>query len=192
MMVSFMRCCKKANLFFALLLACVVAIAAPHHILIKAADLKAVGDTYVLSADLEIALGETVEEAIDKGVPVSFLYEFELVKPRTLWFDKTVIKKSTKLTVRYHALSRQYLVTQGERQTSHEILSEAMIELVQLYDWPVFDAAAIDVNQPYRATLKMFLDERELPKAIQVDAIGSEAWSLASETFEWEPDGLRQ
>ena len=174
------------------MLTCLLVSAANHHVIIKNADLKAMGEVYLLNADLEILLGETVEEAINRGVPVEFVYEFKLVKPQLLWFDKVVVESSTRIKVRYHALSRQYLVSQGERQTSHEILSEAMIELVQLYDWTVFDKAVIQKNQAYKAMLSMYLDQSKLPKAIQVEAIRSQEWSLDSEPFEWLPKDLNQ
>jgi len=191
MMVSFMPYYKRINLFLVLMLACLVAVAADHQIIIKNADLEASADAYVLNADLEVTLGEAIEEAINKGVPVEFLYEFSLVKPRMLWFDKVVTKANTRITVSYHALSRQYLVNQGERQTSHEILSEAMIELVQLYDWTVFDQSLIEAGESYEAILSMRLDQSKLPKAIQVDAIGSEQWNLAAEPFEWVLEDLK-
>ncbi|QVL46321.1 MAG: DUF4390 domain-containing protein [Methylophilaceae bacterium] len=183
---------KKCSLFFVFILTCLLASAAPRHILIKNADLKLSGEAYMLNADLEIALGEKVEEAINKGVPVEFVYEFELVRPRLLWLDADVMKTSTRIKVGYHALSRQYLVSQDGRQTSHDILSEAMIELVQLYDWKVFNKSIIDPNRTYQAVLSMKLDQSKLPKAIQVDAIGSEGWDLASEQFEWVPKDLNR
>ena len=192
MMVSFMPYYKKCSLFFVFILTCLLASAAPRHILIKNADLKLSGEAYMLNADLEIALGEKIEEAINKGVPVEFVYEFELVRPRLLWLDADVMKTSTRIKVSYHALSRQYLVSQDGRQTSHDILSEAMIELVQLYDWKVFNKSIIDPNRTYQAVLSMKLDQSKLPKAIQVDAIGSEGWDLASEQFEWVPKDLNR
>lgn len=192
MMVSFMPYYKKCSLFFVFILTCLLASAAPRHILIKNADLKLSGEAYMLNADLEIALGEKVEEAINKGVPVEFVYEFELVRPRLLWLNADVMKTSTRIKVSYHALSRQYLVSQDGRQTSHDILSEAMIELVQLYDWKVFNKSIIDPNRTYQAVLSMKLDQSKLPKAIQVDPIGSEGWDLASEQFEWVPKDLNR
>jgi hypothetical protein len=181
---------KKYSVFFVLLFNCLLASAAPQYIAVKNADLKVFGGTYMLNADLEISLGEKVEEAINKGVPVEFVYEFELLRPRFLWIDAEVIKTKTRIKLSYHALSRQYLVSQDGRQTSHEILSEAMIELVQLYDWKVFNQSVIKPGQKYEAKLNMRLDQSKLPKAIQVDAIGSEDWSLASEAFEWTPKDL--
>lgn len=182
-----MHCCKKVSLFFAFMMTCLLASASDHHVIIKSADLKASGEAYILNADLEISLGEKVEEAINKGVPVEFVYEFKLVSPRAFWFDKVVVKTRTRITVSYHALSRQYLVKQSERQTSHEILREAMIELVQLYDWDVFERALIEKGRGYQAILSMHLDGSRLPKAIQVEAIRSEDWHLASEDFVWKP-----
>lgn len=182
-----MHCCKKVSLFIAFMMTCLLALASDHQVIVKSADLKASGEAYMLNADLEISLGQTVEEAINKGVPVEFVYEFKLVSPRAFWFDKVVVKTSTRITVSYYALSRQYLVKQGERQTSHEILREAMIELVQLYDWGVFERTLIEKGRDYQAILSMHLDDSQLPKAIQVKAIRSEDWHLASEDFVWEP-----
>lgn len=171
---------------------CFQAFAGASSISIKHAELNAQGEVYKLNADLEIALNENIEEAINKGVPVTFLYEFELVRPRTFWFDDEIVTASTSISVSYHALSRQYLVSQSGRQTSHEILSEAMIELVQLYDWKVLDKTLIESNREYAATLNVKLDQTKLPKAIQVEAIGSEDWNLAAEQFEWIPKDLNQ
>ena len=161
-------------------------------ITVKNAEVRAVGDAYWLSADLEIMLDEEIKEAIDKGVTVEFLYEFELIRPRVFWFDKVIIETTTSIAVSYHALSRQYLVSQNGRQTSHEILREAMIELVQLYDWKVFNNTVVVNNFEYIGSFNVKLDQTKLPKAIQVEAIGSEKWSLAAEPFVWKLTDINQ
>lgn len=168
------------------------ALAEVGNITVKNAELQAIGNAYWLSADLEITLDEDVKEAINKGVTVEFLYEFELVRPRSFWFDKAIVDTATSIAVSYHALSRQYLVSQSGRQTSHEILSEAMVELVQLYDWKVLDKKMLEVGSQYIGKLSVKLDQTKLPKAIQVEAIGSEEWSLISEPFEWTLEDLSQ
>jgi uncharacterized protein DUF4390 len=187
MMASFMLYFKRISLFIAISFLCLQALASDGSIAVKSADLTLNGESYRLNADLEIDLNEKIEEAINKGVNVTFLYEFSLVKPRTFWFDKKISSASTHISVSYHALSRQYLVSQNGRQTSHEILSEAMIELVQLYDWKVLDKSAVNPDEAYDATLSVKLDQSKLPKAIQVETIGSENWSMVSEPYEWVP-----
>lgn len=171
---------------------CFHVLANTSSIVIKGAELTLEGEVYKLNADLEIELDEKIREAINKGVSVEFLYMFELVSPRTFWFDKEIVSTSTSISVSYHALSRQYLVNQSGRQTSHEILSEAMIELIQLYDWKVLDHFKIKSDSEYKASLRVKLDKTKLPKAMQVEAIGSEDWNLASEKFEWAPKDLNQ
>ncbi len=185
MMAFSMLYYKRISLFIVISFLCFQAVASAGSIVIKGADLTLNGEAYRLNADLEIDLNDKVEEAINKGVNVTFLYEFALVKPRTFWFDKEVTTASTHISVSYHALSRQYLVSQNGRQTSHEILSEAMIELVQLYDWKVLDKSKVNPDETYDATLSVKLDQSKLPKAIQVETIGSENWSMVSEPFEW-------
>ena len=187
MMAFSIRYFKKPSLLIAIGFVCFQAFASAGSIAIKSADLTLTGEVYRLNADLVIDLNEKIEEAINKGVNVTFLYEFNLLKPRTFWFDKEVTKASTHISVSYHALSRQYLVSQNGRQTSHEILSEAMIELVQLYDWKVLDKSMINPDETYDAILNVKLDQSKLPKAIQVETIGSENWNMASEPYVWVP-----
>ncbi len=192
MMVSFMRCYKKISLFFALLCISAQALAVSSNIEIRAVELKPVGESYRLGADLEISFDEDIEEAVNKGVELNFLYEFQLVNPRTFWFDNEVVTITKNIKVSYHALSRHYLVSDDGRQTSHEILSEAMIELMQIEDWKVVDKALIEAGEDYRAALLVRLDQDKLPKAIQVDTIGSEDWDLISGKFEWVPKDLHK
>jgi hypothetical protein len=192
MMVSFMRCCKKISLFFALMLVCTQVLAVSSNIEIRAVELKAVGETYRLDADLEISLDEDIEEAVNKGVELNFLYEFQLVNPRSFWFDNEIVTITKNIKVSYHALSRQYLVSDDGRQTSHDILSEAMIELMQIEDWKVVEKNLIELGEQYKAALLVRLDQGKLSKAIQVDAIGSEDWNLISEKFEWLPKELNK
>lgn len=185
MMAFFIQLCKKISIGLALLITTLFAHADTGTIVIKHASVKPEVGLYMLNADLEVKLTAEIKEAIDKGVPVVFLYELKLFKVRRYWFDKELAAINTSITVSYHALSRQYLVNHDGRQTSHEILREAMIELVQLYDWPVFDQALIEADETYAATLNVKLDKAKLPKAIQVDSINEDAWTLVAKPYHW-------
>jgi len=186
-MVSFMRYCKRISIFLALIVFCTQVLAVSNNVEVRAADLNLVGETYKLDVFAEITLDEKIEEAVNNGVALNFLYEFQLLEPREYWFDHEVVTKTKRITVSYHALSRQYLVNDGTKQTSHEILSEAMIELMQVEAWKVVSQKQIDQDVAYQARLLIRLDKTKLPKALQVDAIASEDWSLVSQRFEWQP-----
>jgi len=190
-MASFMRFCKRLNylfssgVFLALMFACACALAANSSIVIKNAELQASEDTYKLSADFDISFNEAIEEAINKGVPLDFLVEFQVVSPRQYWFDDEIVTLSTNYTLSYHALSRQYLVSHNGRQTSYETLSEAKLELMEIDDWKVLQKSQIEKGEVYKAALLMRLDQSKLPQALQVEAIGSEDWNLVSQKYEW-------
>ena len=89
MTVFFTRCSKKLSRLFTLLactLALVVGAAAQAEgIDVRNAALVAGEEGYFLEADFEIALNTTLEEALNKGVPLYFLLEFEVIRPRWYW-----------------------------------------------------------------------------------------------------------
>ncbi|MGQ0443332.1 MAG: DUF4390 domain-containing protein [Methylophilaceae bacterium] len=166
--------------------------AASSSIVIKSAELYAANEVYKLSADLDISFDEDIEEAINKGVPLNFLLEFQVVSPRKYWFDDEITTLATNFTLSYHALSRQYLVSRNGHQTSYETLSEAKLELMEIEDWKVLEKSLIEKGEVYKAALLMRLDQSKLPQALQVEAIGSKDWNLTSQKFEWEPKELNK
>ena len=184
-MAYFTRCCKSFSLAFILLLSATSVAFASSAIQIKSAELRAQDDFYKLDADVDMRLDNDIEEAVNKGVPLNFVVEFQIVSPRQYWFDDEVVTATQNITLSYHALTRQYLVNRGKHQQSFESLSEAIRDLANLNDWKVAEKALLEKGEVYNAALLIRLDQNKLPKAIQVDAIGSEKWNVASEKFEW-------
>ncbi len=184
-MAFFMHFCKKLSLLLLLICAASLAFAADSGINIKSAELQAQDDYYGLNADVDMTFDKEIEEAINKGVPLNFLIEFQIVSPRKYWFDDEIVTVSQTVSLSYHALSRQYLVNRAGHQQSFASLSEAMNELLTLNEWKVVDRALLEKPDVYKAALLIRLDQTKLPKAIQVDAIASEKWNLSSQKFEW-------
>ena len=185
MMAYFTRYCKSISLLLLLTCASLAFAVNDNHIQIKSAELQAQDDFYSLAADVDMRLDSDIEEAVNKGVPLNFLVEFQIVSPRQYWFDDEVVTITKNITLSYHALTRQYLVNRGKHQQSFETLSQALADLASFSDWKVAEKSLLEKGEVYRAALLIRLDQNKLPKAIQVDAIGSEKWNLASEKFEW-------
>lgn len=185
MMAYFTRYCKSISLLLLLTCASLAFAGNDNHIQIKSAELQAQDDFYSLAADVDMRLDSDIEEAVNKGVPLNFLVEFQIVSPRQYWFDDEVVTITKNITLSYHALTRQYLVNRGKHQQSFETLSQALADLASFSDWKVAEKSLLEKGEVYRAALLIRLDQNKLPKAIQVDAIGSEKWNLASEKFEW-------
>lgn len=185
MMVYFMRYCKKLSLFLGLFCCLSLAAASSSEIRVHHAELVSSEDDYALQAALDIYVDQAVETAINKSVPLTFLVEFQLVKPRRFWFDQKVIAASKELELSYHALTRQYLLKQDSQQKSFSSFSEALQALAQINHWKVVPKKELEKGASYQATLTMRLDKKKLPKAIQADAIASEDWNIASLPFSW-------
>jgi hypothetical protein len=188
MTAYFTRYCKKIStqLVLALWLGSAASLAfASSAIQIKSAELHAQDDFYSLTANVTMSLDKDIEEAVNKGVPLNFVVEFQIVSPREYWFDDEVVTASQNITLSYHALTRQYLVSRNKHQQSYESLGEAIKDLVSLSDWKVVEKSLLEKGEVYQAALLIRLDQNKLPKAIQVDAIGSEKWNLTSEKYEW-------
>ncbi|HSI24934.1 MAG TPA: DUF4390 domain-containing protein [Methylotenera sp.] len=158
---------------------------------INTAELHVADDFYSLATDVDVRLDKDIEEAVNKGVPLNFIVEFQIVIPREYWFDDEVVTATQNITLRYHALTRQYLVNRSKYQQGFETLNEALSDLATFNEWKVVEKSQLEKNEPYQAALLIRLDQSKLPKAIQVDAIGSEKWNLSSEKFEWTLKELR-
>lgn len=190
MMVSFMPYCKKIKLVllsFCLLVCQSYALAASSNITVKSADMIEVEDNYEINALFDLNLAKEVEEALNKGVSLTFLIEFQLTSPRTYWFDSVVASEHTKVTLSYHALSKQYLINRDNQQQSFVTLAEAKSELGIISDWPVLNKKALNKDRVYKAVLLIRLDKSKLLKPLQVDAISSELWNISSQPYSWSP-----
>lgn len=156
------------------------------------AELLPTVDGYLLNAESDIAFGVALEQAVQKGFDLHFIIEFQLLAPRKYWFDEVVASVNQHVTLRYHALSRQYLVIREDankknQQKSFATLAEAEEELAFVSDFKVLQNIVLESETQYKAIVLMRLDKSRLPKAFQVDAINSNDWKMTSQRFEWQP-----
>jgi len=153
---------------------------------IRSAELDADADGYRLNADFDISLTHTLEDALNKGVALYFVTEFELARPRWYWFDQKVVELRQQFKLSYNALTRQYRLSVGTLFQNYVTLEEAVNVMSQLHNRLVADKDALKKNQKYSAALRMKLDLSQLPKPFQVNALASKDWTLSSDWHRWE------
>lgn len=190
-----MRCCKKPEtplppvkfLVLIILLAgfCVPVISqADGNIQINTVKLTTTPNGYHLDVDANIALNETLERALEKGIVLYFVTRFVLMDTSWYWFDKEVARSKLRVGLRYIALTRQYHLSHETFELNFLTLEEALQALGQ-YSRPVDIKATLDDDTRYQAELRVYLDLNRLRKPFQVEALGSSAWNLTSETMTW-------
>lgn len=188
---SFMHCLKKIKLsvffsFWMILFFSSSTIAADNSLIIKTAEISNQFEAYFLNADFDLSFNDDLDEAIKKGIPVNFIIEFELKKPRRYWFDEEVTKKTKEILLSYHALSKQFTLTESEnRLIAFDNLTQAKNELKKIKNWRIFDKSQIDDTEKYSAYLQVKLDQTKLPKQLQADITSNQEWQLASKQFQW-------
>ncbi len=188
---SFMHCLKKIKLsiFFSLWMALFLPssiVAADNSLIIKTAEINGQFEAYFLNADFDLSFNDDLDEAIRKGIPINFVIEFELKKPRKYWFDEEVAKKTKEILLSYHALSKQFILAESEnRLIAFDNLTQAKNELKRIKNWRIFDKSQIDDTEKYSAYLLVKLDQTKLPKQLQADITSNQEWQLASKQFQW-------
>lgn len=144
------------------------------------ARLSSVEDGVVLSADFAFELSPRLGEVVTNGVPLYFVVEFELTRPRWYWFDEKTAAKRIQLRLSYHPLSRHYRLSTGVLQQNYATLEEALNVLRRVRGFLVVDRSAGLADADYEAAVRMRLDVALLPKPFQVSAITSRELNLES------------
>jgi hypothetical protein len=152
---------------------------------VKSAELRVDEDAIVLNAEFDLTLNPTLEEALQKGVPLYFELEFELVRPRRYWFDEKVLTLTAEHRVSYNALTRQYRVASGLLAQPFESLSEVERFLSRITSRPIARTEDLVKGARYEAAIRLRLDVNQLPKPFQLTALASREWSLQSEWHRW-------
>lgn len=165
-------------------------------ITVQKAEARFYGDSYQLSADFEIHFNAVVDQALTRGVPLYFISEFSLTRPRWYWLDEVVAQSEQVTRLTYNALTRQYRIARGPLFQNFSSLDDALRIIGHQSAAPIDVAllrqddgylAAILPNKDgdYIAAVRMRLDDTQLPKPLQVNALATEDWSLDSDWYRW-------
>jgi hypothetical protein len=152
---------------------------------VKSASLVQDDDGWHVDAQFDVQLSPRLEEAVNRGVPLYFVMDFELSRPRWYWFDEKPIQISQTYRISYTPLLRQYRLSMGSAYQNFTRFDEVTRVLSRVRDWHVADKGAIHGDGPYQASVRMRLDTAQLPKPFQLNAIASKDWAPASEWYRW-------
>ena len=148
---------------------------------VRTAELRVEEGEVLLNADFDLSLNPTLEEALNRGIPLYFVLEVEIARPRWYWLDEKVLASATTWRVSYAPLSRQYRVSSGLMALSLDSLEEVERLISRVTSRPIARAADFQRGARYEAAVRLRLDVNQLPKPFQVDALASREWQLASD-----------
>ena len=171
----------------AILIAFMVAVpmANAEGIALKSAKVEAVEEGWQVDAEFDIQFSPRLEEAVNRGVPLYFVLEFEMSRPRWYWFDEKPVRFSQTYKISYTPLLRQYRLSVGNVYQNFTTFEEVTRVLSKLRGVAIADHNAIKKDSAFQASVRLRLDTAQLPKPLQLNAIASRDWSLSSDWQRW-------
>ncbi|HUG58419.1 MAG TPA: DUF4390 domain-containing protein [Candidimonas sp.] len=137
------------------------------------------GKLYI-DADVELSISGDLRNAAQKGIPIYFTADLEIVSKRWWWFNKKVVSEQQTWRVVYNALTRQWRVGTGDLSMPESSLEDALSLLRNIRGWAVANIEDLDADELYEGQLRLRLDTSLLARPFQIDAFNSNAWSLAT------------
>ncbi|MEO7782153.1 MAG: DUF4390 domain-containing protein [Candidatus Nitrotoga sp.] len=172
-----------------------ISVASAESITVRKTEARFSEGSYHFSVDFDISLNFVVDQALTLGVPLYFISEFTLTRPRWYWLDEVVAKNEQTAKLSYNKLTRQYRITRGSLFQNFSSLGDALRIISHQSAAPI-DATLLQKNNDYMsaflsqkgeyiAATRMRLDVTQLPKPLQVNALATHDWDFDSGWYRW-------
>jgi hypothetical protein len=154
---------------------------------VKNAGIILQGDSYVLSADIDYQLSARAKEALQNGVPLFWILQVKLQQHRDYFWDKTLVSRSIRYRIQYHALLNMYRVRieNGGEMYNFSTLAAALSMMSAVRDLRIIDKAGIVPGKRYFAGIQVKLDRDALPLPLRPIAYTNPQWYLSSDWYVW-------
>ena len=142
---------------------------------------------YRLDARADIEFDAATLEALQSGVPLTVIFDMEVMRERAL-MNERIAHVTARYRLEVHALSGQYVVSNTGTGTSRNFRTypEALLDLGQLHDFPLFDAALLEPDEHYLLRVRARLDIEALPSPMRLVAYFDSLWRLPNSWSTWE------
>ena len=146
-------------------------------------------DGVYLSATLDFALSPGLEDALSRGLPLTFVLQAEVMRERWYWYDKNVSGVQRYFRLAYQPLSRRWRLNMSAAPvqsiglgvtlgSSYDSLPDALAALQKISRWKVADTLVLQKDVKQRLDLRFRLDLSQLPQALQFGNQASSDWNI--------------
>ena len=125
-----------------------------------------------------VTLPRAVEDALQRGVPLYFVAEAQLLRSRWYWRDERVARVSRSWRVAFQPLTSSWRVGLGGLNQSFPSLAEAMASVSRSGGWKLADLAALDLDKSHYVEFSYRLDSSQLPGPMQFGLGGQGDWAV--------------
>lgn len=139
-----------------------------------------------VNGNMQLELSRKVEEALSKGIELPVLIEARLYRKRSFLWDQNVGRWTLKRSLRYHALSGQYIVSSTDSTDSFLSPADALKHLGTLSDLRLrLPELEIAEEDEYIAKLRAHIDIESLPPPLRPVAYTTLSWHMNTGWTTW-------
>jgi len=135
----------------------------------------------LLDFDVRLMLPKTVEDALQRGVPVYFVAEAMLYRGRWYWRDERLARVQRSWRVAYQPLTSNWRVGFGGFNQSFATLGEALAVVSRSTRWKVAELSQLDPDSKHYLEFSWRLDNSQLPGPLQLGLGSQSEWVLGVE-----------
>lgn len=145
----------------------------------------------ILSATLRFELPPAIEDALLKGIPMTFLTEAQVFRDRWYWYDKSVASASRSVRLAYQPLTRRWRLSanQGAADAAGGVnlsqnfdqLSDALAVVRRISRWKIADIGELDLDSRHSVEFRFRLDTTQLPRPLQIGITGNADWNISAQ-----------
>jgi hypothetical protein len=154
---------------------------------VQSAENQLMDEDYMLSADIDYQLSEKAIEALNNGVSLFWTYQLTVQEKRDYLWNETVMEKSFRYRIQYHALLKMYrVINESNGAVNNFSTLEAALDLLStLEDYPLIEKSKIADKKQYVAGIKITFERDALPLPLRPIAYTNPQWYLSSDWYLW-------
>lgn len=145
-------------------------------------------DRIYLDAQVHYELTPVVNEALENGVPLTFVTHVQMREVGAWIWEKDAADYRLRTELRHRPLSGLYEVRYvGMDDKQVFATREAALRFMgRVSDFAIIDRGSLDLKKEYRVRLQAYLDIESLPLPLRPKAYLSGDWHLEAEPWEWQ------
>lgn len=134
-----------------------------------------------LEFSARVTLPKAVEEALQRGVPIYFVAEAQLLRNRWYWRDERIARAERRWRIAYQPLTSTWRVSLGALSQTVASLSEALALASATGRWSIVSLSQLDPESRHYVEFSYELDTSQLPSPLQITLPGPSDWQLRVE-----------
>lgn len=138
-----------------------------------------------VSCEVSYYLHDKVKEALANGIMMSFVTDLELIENTPNWFNQVQARYQKVFSIKYHALSKQFVVSMNGEDRSYPDLFSVFYQQTRLCDFRIGPISVTQFSESVYVRAKVRLLTEALPLPLRVKSYLSKDWRPSSGWTVW-------